>query len=68
MGLGIIVCVFIMLAKLLAMVAICVNRRFHFPIYYLMVNLPAAGFFCLFVCLFLCFCFLGRRVIWRCPG
>ena len=55
MGLGIIVCVFIMLAKLLAMVAICVNRRFHFPTYYLMVNLPAAGF----VCLFVCFCFFA---------
>jgi hypothetical protein len=42
MGLGITVCVFIMLANLLVMVAIYVNRRFHFPIYYLMANLAAA--------------------------
>ncbi|CAH6790418.1 Lpar1 [Phodopus roborovskii] len=45
MGLGITVCVFIMLANLLVMVAIYVNRRFHFPIYYLMANLAAADFF-----------------------
>ncbi|CAL8280171.1 unnamed protein product [Merluccius merluccius] len=45
MGLGISVCVFIMLANLLVMVAIYVNRRFHFPIYYLMANLAAADFF-----------------------
>ncbi|XP_077479186.1 lysophosphatidic acid receptor 1 isoform X2 [Stigmatopora argus] len=45
MGLGITVCVFIMLANLLVMIAIYVNRRFHFPIYYLMANLAAADFF-----------------------
>ncbi|KAK2120148.1 Lysophosphatidic acid receptor 1 [Saguinus oedipus] len=45
MGLGITVCIFIMLANLLVMVAIYVNRRFHFPIYYLMANLAAADFF-----------------------
>lgn len=44
MGLGTTVCVFIMLANLLVMVAIYVNRRFHFPIYYLMANLAAADF------------------------
>lgn len=44
MGLGITVCIFIMLANLLVMVAIYVNRRFHFPIYYLMANLAAADF------------------------
>ncbi|CAJ0939799.1 unnamed protein product [Ranitomeya imitator] len=32
-------------ANLLVMVAIYVNRRFHFPIYYLMANLAAADFF-----------------------
>ncbi|KAJ8347170.1 hypothetical protein SKAU_G00285710 [Synaphobranchus kaupii] len=45
MGLGITVSIFIMLANLLVMVAIYVNRRFHFPIYYLMANLAAADFF-----------------------
>lgn len=45
MGLGITVCIFIMLANLLVMIAIYVNRRFHFPIYYLMANLAAADFF-----------------------
>ncbi|KAK1800586.1 hypothetical protein P4O66_005789 [Electrophorus voltai] len=45
MGLGITVCIFIMLANLLVMVAIYINRRFHFPIYYLMANLAAADFF-----------------------
>ncbi|KAL0963269.1 hypothetical protein UPYG_G00351960 [Umbra pygmaea] len=45
MVLGITVCIFIMLANLLVMVAIYVNRRFHFPIYYLMANLAAADFF-----------------------
>uniref|UniRef100_A0A4X1TF44 Lysophosphatidic acid receptor 1 n=1 Tax=Sus scrofa TaxID=9823 RepID=A0A4X1TF44_PIG len=37
--------IFIMLANLLVMVTIYVNRRFHFPIYYLMVNLAGADFF-----------------------
>ncbi|KAG5841504.1 lysophosphatidic acid receptor 1-A [Anguilla rostrata] len=45
MGLGITVCIIIMLANLLVMVAIYTNRRFHFPIYYLMANLAAADFF-----------------------
>ncbi|MCI4388408.1 hypothetical protein PGIGA_G00085530 [Pangasianodon gigas] len=45
MGLGLTVCIFIMLANLLVMVAIYINRRFHFPIYYLMANLAAADFF-----------------------
>uniref|UniRef100_A0A2K6BA54 Lysophosphatidic acid receptor 1 n=1 Tax=Macaca nemestrina TaxID=9545 RepID=A0A2K6BA54_MACNE len=45
MGLGISVCIFITLANLLVMVAIYVNLRFHFPIYYLMANLAAADFF-----------------------
>ncbi|XP_061117749.1 lysophosphatidic acid receptor 1-A isoform X3 [Conger conger] len=45
MGLGITVCIVIMLANLLVMVAIYTNRRFHFPIYYLMANLAAADFF-----------------------
>nr|XP_032811407.1 lysophosphatidic acid receptor 1-A-like [Petromyzon marinus] len=44
MALGIGVCVFIMLANLLVMAAVRANRRFHFPIYYLMANLAAADF------------------------
>uniref|UniRef100_A0A2K5RFC0 Lysophosphatidic acid receptor 1 n=1 Tax=Cebus imitator TaxID=2715852 RepID=A0A2K5RFC0_CEBIM len=35
----------IMLANLLVMVAIYVNRHFHFPVYHLMANLAAADFF-----------------------
>uniref|UniRef100_A0A8C4R5W4 Lysophosphatidic acid receptor 1 n=1 Tax=Eptatretus burgeri TaxID=7764 RepID=A0A8C4R5W4_EPTBU len=43
--LGFALCVFIMLANLLVMAAVVINRRFHFPIYYLMANLAAADFF-----------------------
>lgn len=55
MGLGVTVCIFIMLANLLVMVAIYVNRRFHFPIYYLMANLAAADFFAGLAYLYLMF-------------
>uniref|UniRef100_A0A8C4QET6 Lysophosphatidic acid receptor 1 n=1 Tax=Eptatretus burgeri TaxID=7764 RepID=A0A8C4QET6_EPTBU len=44
MGLGIIVSIFTVMANMLVMVAIYRNRRFHFPIYYLMANLAAADF------------------------
>lgn len=44
-GLGVPVCSFILLANLLVMVAIIVNRRFHFPIYYLLGNMAAADLF-----------------------
>ncbi|XP_072513743.1 lysophosphatidic acid receptor 2b isoform X1 [Salminus brasiliensis] len=44
-GLGLTVCIFIILANILVMTAIFVNRRFHFPIYYLLGNLAAADLF-----------------------
>lgn len=44
-GIGVPVCIFILLANLLVMVAIIVNRRFHFPIYYLLGNMAAADLF-----------------------
>lgn len=44
-GLGLTVCVIVVLANLLVMVAIFVNRRFHFPIYYLLANMAAADLF-----------------------
>ncbi|TTL72958.1 Lysophosphatidic acid receptor 1 [Bagarius yarrelli] len=44
-GLGVPVCIFILLANLLVMVAIIINRRFHFPIYYLLGNMAAADLF-----------------------
>lgn len=45
MGLGLSVCVIVVLANLLVMAAILVNRRFHFPIYYLLGNMAAADLF-----------------------
>lgn len=44
-GLGVPVCIFILLANLMVMLAIIKNRRFHFPIYYLLGNMAAADFF-----------------------
>uniref|UniRef100_A0A1A7ZCY8 Lysophosphatidic acid receptor 2a n=1 Tax=Nothobranchius furzeri TaxID=105023 RepID=A0A1A7ZCY8_NOTFU len=44
-GLGLTVCVIVVLANLLVMVAIFKNRRFHFPIYYLLGNMAAADLF-----------------------
>ncbi|XP_072531368.1 lysophosphatidic acid receptor 2a [Salminus brasiliensis] len=44
-GLGIPVCILIILANLMVMVAIIVNRRFHFPVYYLLGNMAAADLF-----------------------
>ncbi|XP_066529681.1 lysophosphatidic acid receptor 2a [Hoplias malabaricus] len=44
-GLGVPVCVFIILANMMVMVAIIMNRRFHFPIYYLLGNMAAADLF-----------------------
>ncbi|XP_023677690.1 lysophosphatidic acid receptor 1-A-like [Paramormyrops kingsleyae] len=43
--LGIIVCAFILFANSLVMVAIIINRGFHYPIYYLLGNLAAADLF-----------------------
>ncbi|KAM4716450.1 lysophosphatidic acid receptor 2a [Anableps anableps] len=45
MGLGLTVCLIVVLANLMVMVAILVNRRFHFPIYYLLGNMAAADLF-----------------------
>ncbi|XP_056263338.1 lysophosphatidic acid receptor 2a [Pseudoliparis swirei] len=44
-GLGLTVCLIVVLANLLVMVAISMNHRFHFPIYYLLGNLAAADLF-----------------------
>ncbi|XP_056143781.1 lysophosphatidic acid receptor 2a [Lampris incognitus] len=44
-GLGLTVCLIVVLANLLVMAAIFINRRFHFPIYYLLGNMAAADLF-----------------------
>ncbi|XP_023133746.1 lysophosphatidic acid receptor 2a [Amphiprion ocellaris] len=44
-GLGLTLCVIVVLANLMVMVAILLNRRFHFPIYYLLGNMAAADLF-----------------------
>lgn len=43
--LGLTVCLIVVLANLMVMVAIFMNRRFHFPIYYLLGNMAAADLF-----------------------
>ncbi|XP_042248216.1 lysophosphatidic acid receptor 2a isoform X1 [Thunnus maccoyii] len=45
MALGLTVCLIVVLANLMVMVAIFINRRFHFPIYYLIGNMAAADLF-----------------------
>lgn len=42
---GLILCCFIILFNILVITAICMNRRFHYPIYYLLGNLAAADLF-----------------------
>lgn len=42
---GLTVCCFIIVANILVMAAIFMNRRFHYPIYYLLGNLAAADLF-----------------------
>ncbi|XP_040014740.1 lysophosphatidic acid receptor 2a [Xiphias gladius] len=44
-GVGLTVCLIVVLANLMVMVAIFMNRRFHFPIYYLLGNMAAADLF-----------------------
>ena len=44
-GLGLTVCVIVCLANMMVMVAIFMNQRFHFPIYYLLGNMAAADLF-----------------------
>lgn len=43
--LGMMVCIIVILSNLLVMGAIFKNRRFHYPIYYLLANLALADFF-----------------------
>ncbi|KAM6957140.1 lysophosphatidic acid receptor 2a [Aplochiton taeniatus] len=45
MGLGLPICLIVVLANLLVMAAIFINHRFHFPIYYLLGNMAAADLF-----------------------
>ncbi|XP_077069663.1 lysophosphatidic acid receptor 2a [Siphateles boraxobius] len=44
-SLGLPICIFIILANMLVIVAVIINRQFHFPIYYLLGNMAAADFF-----------------------
>ncbi|KAJ0057798.1 hypothetical protein NL108_002903 [Boleophthalmus pectinirostris] len=44
-GLGLTVCLVVVLANLMVMIAIFKNHRFHFPIYYLLSNMAAADLF-----------------------
>ncbi|KTG06713.1 hypothetical protein cypCar_00013251 [Cyprinus carpio] len=44
-GLGLPICVFIILANILVIVAVIINRQFHYPIYYLLGNMAAADLF-----------------------
>ncbi|KAG8441287.1 hypothetical protein GDO86_006861 [Hymenochirus boettgeri] len=44
-ALGLIVCVFVLLTNILVITAIIINKRFHYPIYYLLGNLAAADLF-----------------------
>ncbi|KAM6971832.1 lysophosphatidic acid receptor 2b [Aplochiton taeniatus] len=44
-SLGITVCIIVILSNILVMTAIFINRRFHYPIYYLLGNLAAADLF-----------------------
>lgn len=44
-GLGLTVCLIVVLANLMVMAAIFMNHRFHFPIYYLLANMAAADLF-----------------------
>ncbi|XP_044036724.1 lysophosphatidic acid receptor 2a isoform X2 [Siniperca chuatsi] len=44
-GLGLTVCLIVVLANLMVMVAIFMNHRFHYPIYYLLGNMAAADLF-----------------------
>ncbi|MBN3281273.1 LPA11 protein, partial [Polyodon spathula] len=44
-SMGLTVCFIVMLANILVMAAIIINKRFHYPIYYLLANLAAADLF-----------------------
>ncbi|XP_067828956.1 lysophosphatidic acid receptor 1-like [Heptranchias perlo] len=44
-SLGLLVCVIVILANILVITAIAINRRFHYPIFYLLANLAAADLF-----------------------
>lgn len=53
--LGMTVCIVVILSNILVMASIVINRRFHFPIYYLLGNLAAADLFAGISYLFLMF-------------
>ncbi|XP_078387271.1 lysophosphatidic acid receptor 2a [Cetorhinus maximus] len=61
-SLGLLVCVIIILVNLLVIVAIAINRRFHYPIFYLLANLAAADLFSGIAYMFLMF-HTGPRTI-----
>lgn len=44
-GVGVPVCILIILANMMVMAAIIINRRLHFPIFYLLGNMAAADLF-----------------------
>ncbi|KAJ3614364.1 hypothetical protein NHX12_017938 [Muraenolepis orangiensis] len=44
-SLGMLVCFIVIFSNILVMLAIFINKRFHFPIYYLLGNLAAADLF-----------------------
>ncbi|XP_065102873.2 lysophosphatidic acid receptor 2a [Paramisgurnus dabryanus] len=44
-GLGVPICILIVLANMLVITAIIINRHFHYPIYYLLGNMAAADLF-----------------------
>ncbi|KAG5279240.1 hypothetical protein AALO_G00075620 [Alosa alosa] len=45
LGVGLTVCVIVILSNILVITAIIINRNFHFPIYYLLGNMAAADLF-----------------------
>ncbi|XP_062305994.1 lysophosphatidic acid receptor 2a isoform X2 [Osmerus eperlanus] len=44
-GLGLLVCLIVILSNMMVMTAIFINQRFHFPIYFLLGNMAAADLF-----------------------
>ncbi|KAL0992633.1 hypothetical protein UPYG_G00096020 [Umbra pygmaea] len=44
-GLGLPICLVMVLSNVMVVVAIWINQRFHFPIYYLLANMAAADLF-----------------------
>lgn len=61
--LGMTVCFIVIFSNLLVIGAILKNRRFHFPIYYLLGNLALADLFSGIVVVFMCFTSLLKLLI-----